>query len=182
MEGLAIVWSMSKFHKYVFGRRFTLYTDHRPLLFIFGSKKGVPTHVANRIQRWAIILMAYDFDLQFTRTEEFGHADILSRLIADHRSAAEDELVIAEVRYNCMFVLTINAALPVTFEEIVQATADDQVFPIVMDFVINGWPVSQNQIQCRPAIAFHRIRESLSSMELSSTWTGQTSHLSSSSE
>lgn len=32
LEALAIVWSVSRFHKYIYGRPFTLYTDHRPLL------------------------------------------------------------------------------------------------------------------------------------------------------
>lgn len=125
LEALAIVWSVSKFHKYIFGRRFQLYTDHRPLLSIFGSKKGIPTHVANRIQRWAITLMAYDFELHYTRTDEFGHADVLSRLIADQRSGAEDELVIAEVRISSLFVDQVNASFPVSFQEIVRATEDE---------------------------------------------------------
>ena len=45
-----------KFHKYIFGRKFTLQTDHRPLLTIFGFKKGIPTHTTNRLQLWGIIL------------------------------------------------------------------------------------------------------------------------------
>ena len=39
-EGLAIMFVIKKFHKYVHGREFILQTDHRPLLAIFGSKKG----------------------------------------------------------------------------------------------------------------------------------------------
>lgn len=38
-EGLAIVYAVTKFHKFIFGRRFRLQTDHAPLLRIFGSKK-----------------------------------------------------------------------------------------------------------------------------------------------
>ena len=39
--GLAIVFAITIFHKYLHGREFILKTDHRPLLAIFSSKKGV---------------------------------------------------------------------------------------------------------------------------------------------
>ncbi|VDP31551.1 unnamed protein product [Schistosoma margrebowiei] len=60
-EGLALVFAVKKFHKMIYGRRFTLLTDHKPLLSIFGSKSGIPAYTANRLQRWAITLLAYDF-------------------------------------------------------------------------------------------------------------------------
>ena len=50
-ERLAITYAMKKFHRFIHGRTFVLQTDHKPLLSIFGSKKGVPTHSANRLQR-----------------------------------------------------------------------------------------------------------------------------------
>uniref|UniRef100_A0A182NY41 Reverse transcriptase RNase H-like domain-containing protein n=1 Tax=Anopheles dirus TaxID=7168 RepID=A0A182NY41_9DIPT len=40
----------------IFGRRFQLQTDHRPLFRIFGTKKGVPIHTANRLQRFVLTL------------------------------------------------------------------------------------------------------------------------------
>lgn len=54
-EALAIVFALKKFHKMLHGRRFHLSTDHKPLLAIFGSKKGIPVHTANRLQRCVII-------------------------------------------------------------------------------------------------------------------------------
>lgn len=63
-EGLAIVFAVTKFHKMIFGRRFLLQTDHAPLLRIFGSKKGIPVYTANRLQRFALNLLLYDFSIQ----------------------------------------------------------------------------------------------------------------------
>ena len=39
-EALASVFAVRKFHKMVYGRHFTLLTDHKPLISIFGSNKG----------------------------------------------------------------------------------------------------------------------------------------------
>ncbi|XP_055522549.1 uncharacterized protein K02A2.6-like [Wyeomyia smithii] len=80
-EGLSLVFAVTRFHRMLFGRKFILETDHKPLLAIFGSKNGIPTYTANRLQRWALTLLLYQFDIRYVSTESFGYADILSRLI-----------------------------------------------------------------------------------------------------
>ena len=60
-ESLAIIYACKKFHKYTHGRRFILQTDRRPLLSIHGSKKGIPTHTANRLQRRRTIITKWNF-------------------------------------------------------------------------------------------------------------------------
>jgi len=64
-EGLALISAVKKFHKYFYGQHFTLLTDHRLLLSIFGSRKGIPVHSANRLQRWAATLLDYDFRTEY---------------------------------------------------------------------------------------------------------------------
>ena len=56
-KGLAIIFAVKKFHKMLYGRHFTLITDHKPLISIFGSEKGIPVYTANRLQRWATMLL-----------------------------------------------------------------------------------------------------------------------------
>ena len=81
-EGLALIFAVKKFHKYIYGRYFTLLTDHRPLLSTFGSRKEIPVHSANRLQRWAAALLGYDFKIEYRKSKDFGQADALSHLIA----------------------------------------------------------------------------------------------------
>ena len=50
-EGLALIFGVKKFHKFVYGQHFTLVTDHKPLMVIMGSKRGLPALAAARLQR-----------------------------------------------------------------------------------------------------------------------------------
>ena len=43
-EGLAMIFRVKKFLQYVLGQRFKIYTDHKPLLGIFGELKPIPVH------------------------------------------------------------------------------------------------------------------------------------------
>jgi len=47
-----------------------LITDHKPLTTLLSPKRGVPTVAAARMQRWALLLTAYSYDIEFRRTHE----------------------------------------------------------------------------------------------------------------
>lgn len=52
-EALTCVSAVSHFHSYQWGYRFTLQTDHKPLLTLFNESKAITQQAAIRIQRWA---------------------------------------------------------------------------------------------------------------------------------
>ncbi|EGT46879.1 hypothetical protein CAEBREN_12555 [Caenorhabditis brenneri] len=108
-EGLGIVTAVTKFHRFLHGRHFTLRTDHKPLLAIFGGKQGVPVYSANRLQRWAITLLNYSFDIEYINTKDFGQADALSRLISEQGAAKEPEdQIIATIEVDMADSVTHN--------------------------------------------------------------------------
>jgi len=133
-EALGIIFGVKKFHSYVYGRKFTLVTDHKPLVAIFGPKKGIPTLAAARLQRWAIILSAHTYDIEFRGTREHANADALSRLPLptgpDKERRAEESL------YNICFM----DDLPVGAEEIGRATSKDPTLNRAYEYTANGWP------------------------------------------
>ncbi|XP_064469911.1 uncharacterized protein K02A2.6-like [Ornithodoros turicata] len=145
-EALAIIFGVRKFHQYLWGRKFTLYTDHKPLTMIFGSKKGVPVTSASRMQRWALILMNYTFDIEYVPTAKFGNADGLSRL-----PEGPDKLFDTDMEKGVfdVFLTEVNAVLdhtvsilPITVEDIAEATRQSTLLARVAEAVSEGWPTN----------------------------------------
>ena len=87
-EALSLVYAVQKFHQYLYGRSFILVTDHKPLTTILGHKRGIPSLVAARLQRWALILSAYTYTIEFRPTKQHANADGLSRLTLGTRKEA----------------------------------------------------------------------------------------------
>jgi hypothetical protein len=77
-ECLAVVFAVQKFHCYIYGKRFTLQTDHLPLLSMRQSK------IANdRIMRWTLLLQIYDMNIEYIKGSDNVVADYLSRSMCD---------------------------------------------------------------------------------------------------
>ncbi|EFO94687.1 hypothetical protein CRE_08564 [Caenorhabditis remanei] len=144
-EGFALVTAVTKFHKYLHGRLFILKTDHKPLLSIFGDKKGVPVYSANRLQRWAVILLNYQFKIEYVNTMSFGQADALSRLIAENADSKEQEdHVIAQVELDITDTFAQGCQqLPVNAHTIRSYSRKDTSLQEVYKAIQTGqWPKS----------------------------------------
>lgn len=121
-EGVALVFGIKKFHKYIYGRRFTLVTDNKPLMAILGSKKGLPTLAAARLQRWAILLLGYQYDLEFRPSGQHSNADGLSRLPRPGTDGMDDDLEAGTAAFNMHQI----RALPVSAKQLQAATMKDE--------------------------------------------------------
>ena len=66
---------MSKFHQYVYGRHFVIYTDHKPLMYLFDESKSIPPLASARVQRWALALSAYNYSIKYRKGDDISNAD-----------------------------------------------------------------------------------------------------------
>lgn len=60
-KGPAIVFALKHFQRFLLGKHFTLHTDHRKYLKIFGQNDSVLSTTKARLQRWAIFLSCFDY-------------------------------------------------------------------------------------------------------------------------
>lgn len=74
-ECLAIVWSIKRFHLYLYGVSFVLQTDHEPLKYMNSAKFN-----NGRLMRWAMFLQSYSFRVEAIKGSENVGADYLSRV------------------------------------------------------------------------------------------------------
>ena len=130
------MFGLKKFHLYLYGNKFTLITDHEPLTRIFGPKKNIPTLAAARMQRWALLIAGYQFDIQYRSSADNANADMLSRLpvVVDSPSDNVDDFA---------FTVTIEK-LPVTAKRVADLTSKDPVLSKVYEFAMSGWPPHSN--------------------------------------
>lgn len=73
-EALAVVWSVKRFRIYLYGRKFQIQTDHKPLVWLHNIKEP-----NMKLQRWKIMLNEYDFDITHIKGRHNTVADALSR-------------------------------------------------------------------------------------------------------
>lgn len=136
-EALAIVFGVRKFNQYLFGRHFVLVTDNKPLLAILGPKKGIPTMAANRLQRYAVFLSGYDYDIEYTRSEK-NIADYFSRLSREIRSNTSDD----EASYTYLKMITQDSPWTLDKEKIKTETTADPILKEVYKYTREGWPLN----------------------------------------
>ncbi|XP_030621125.1 uncharacterized protein K02A2.6-like [Chanos chanos] len=141
-EALSLVWGVKKFHHYLYGQRFTLVTDHQPLVSIFNPRKGIPVMSATRLQRWALYLGAHSYDIEFKGTRQHSNADGLSRLpLSTTEEEKTSSLDPAEV-----FHTAVVDQLPVTNTEIQRQTRNDPTLSKVYNITMQGWPAHGNSM------------------------------------
>ena len=140
-EGLAVVWGVKKFHQFLFGRQFVVYSDHKPLQFLFSETKPVPTMASSRIQRWALTLSAYNYQMVFRPGKNQGNADGLSRLPL----AEAPEEVPTPGDTILMLQAFSDMSSVVTATSIRRWTDKDPVLSVVRRMVLHGWRTQSNE-------------------------------------
>lgn len=77
-ELAAIHWAITYFKPYVYGRKFIVKSDHRPLAYLFGMKNP-----SSKLTRMRLDLEEFDFEVQFVEGKKNVGPDALSRIQLD---------------------------------------------------------------------------------------------------
>ena len=125
-EGLAGVYGLKKFHLY--GRKFKLVSDHKPLTRIFDPKVGYDIVVV----KWALLFSGYTYDIEYRTSQQNANANMLSRFPVDDPSTADP-------KENFVFK-TMMDSLPVNAKHIAECTRKDPVLAKVHGYTLSGWP------------------------------------------
>ncbi|PIK48903.1 hypothetical protein BSL78_14238 [Apostichopus japonicus] len=138
-EGLACVFGIKKFHSYLYGRHFTLFTDHKPLLGLFNKGRAIPPQASARIQRWALTLAMYEYNLKFKPTDAHANADAMSRL------PLPETIKSNPVPPETVLELNILDQCPVTSSQVRKSTRRDPTLSKILGYVKCVWPEQRNE-------------------------------------
>ena len=130
-ELLAIVFAVKKFHHYLYGRRFKVFTDHQPLISIF--KKSL-FKTPQRLQKMLLKLQTYNIEILYKKGKLMFMADTLSRGFSKNNQDSEVEEDFRVNNIETSYIFSIK-------EESIYKTATlDTVYQIVYNLVKSGWP------------------------------------------
>jgi hypothetical protein len=154
-EALSIYWSIKRFHLYLYGKEFTVVTDHKPLVSLFNNPTSKPSA---RIERWLMELQRYRFTVEYRPGKE-NPADYASRhpltQLSDESDTTETEAYIAYIAKNA-----VPKAL--TLAEVVSSTKTDALLQAVMDCLKSGsWDRSPPNVSVAELSRFKNIQDEL---------------------
>ena len=150
-EALSCVWACEKWRHYLWGRRFTLRTDHQALSTIFGPKGS--NRVGRRISRWEARLLDFTFQVEYIRSERNQVADGLSRLPVLETAWSDDDTV---------QIASLMGGGAIDLSEFEEASSADKQLSAVRSALQGQWPSRRSQTDEWLA-AFFSVRSELSS-------------------
>ena len=152
-ETLAVVFGCERFHEYLYGRKFNVESDHKPLEIIM--KKSLDKAPA-RIQRFMLKLQKYQFSLRHVPGKQIPVADALSRAYLPYQVSSASAKADMQVHL-------LLSSLPVTSEKygnLKKETADDKLMSGLKKCILNGWP-DHKQVLLEELRPYWHFREEL---------------------
>ena len=146
-EALGVVWACEKYHMFIYGKKFSIYSDHQPLKVIY-SPKGKPSP---RILRWGLRMQSYDYEIKYIPGYK-NPADILS--IKPHEKPSK-ESERTEQYINSLIAFSVPKALSLS-EIITESQKDQTLQKVVESLTTDNWDTTDQEI-----LPFFRIKDEL---------------------
>ena len=159
-EALALVHGVERFHTYLYGRTFSVFTDHKPLVML--HQKPI-NRAPPRLQRMFLKLTEYDFDLIYKPGKEMVLADTLSRLPnRKNNEAIELHTTVNEISSEDTVNIEIDLINFGTTKrnQLKTETTNDPILNTLKETILTGW---SDDIKAIPAIvrSFWSYRDEL---------------------
>lgn len=122
-EALALIWSVERFHYYLFGRTFELVTDHKALETLFAPK----SKPCARLERWVMRLMSYKFTVIY-KPGKTNIADPLSRLAISEETPSNNG---NEADCYVKWILSQSEPKAIKLREIDEKSKNDEIIQAV---------------------------------------------------
>ena len=156
-EALSIIFALKKFHQFLYGRKFILVTDHKPLISTFGPNTATPVLAANRLARMSLMLSQYNYTIEYRPTKQHGNADALSRLPAGPDLSFDGDEGDNDVDTVCT-ISTIRSQLQqYSRNQLKDSTNKDPVISEVKQYIREGWPQHIDRRKCKNSRSTHPL-------------------------
>lgn len=156
-ELLSILFACQKFHYYIYGKRTTVQTDHKPLITIVNKEIH---KVSPRMQRMLLKLFRYELHVEYLPGPKMLIADILSRNVENIGCQENDsdlDLCVHDIKLHH----TVNdEKLRMVKEE---SGKDAEMMKIMKCVTVSEWP--NMKYESEEMKTFFKIREELSELD-----------------
>ena len=135
---LAVVFGCERFHTYVYGKRFTVESDHKPLEMIILKNLAAAPH---RSQRMLLRIKPYDVQIRYRPGKEMALADTLSRQSCPDNKVIEPDVQISHIQFSTR-----------TLDDLRREARNDSELQNLLKVIVDGWPDRQRDLhpQLRP--------------------------------
>ena len=170
-EALATTWACEKFTSYLLGKKFSIQTDHKPLVPLLNSKNldSLPP----RILRFRMRMMRFDYSICHVPGKLLNTADALSRAPLQVPEDDTTSISLAKEREVEAFIEAVVASLPAKqdrLDDYKKAQMEDPICTKVITCCQRGWPQRkpgpalqpykqvQNELTCFNDLLLYRNR------------------------
>ena len=136
LESLAVAWAFKKLHHFIYGKKFKLQTDQKPLATILSRSQNASTP---RLQRLLNQAFQYDFNVDYIKGETNVLADCLSCL-----GVTKDQIKLPKA-----MVHSVSVELSATkdfLDRVRTASQKDQELQLLTQQVKLGWPKKISEV------------------------------------
>ncbi len=130
-EMLAVVFSLEKWHQYTYGRKVTIYSDHKPLESI--SRKPLDK-APRRLQGMLLRALAYDVEIKYLEGRKMLLADTLSRAHLPYDMQTQTQVEFESINSVAVSVSEDRA------KALRKATQNDETLMTLKNTILEGWP------------------------------------------